>query len=266
MRRHRQGVWALADAGSGFETFSAAVRQANDRSRWPSRLWILSAPASCPQARSLTIGRTLARPAPTRDAPGLIADSRATMAKQQAACEVDQPVSGRVRGLQLMKAPSLCKIADDSLPRFESWTCHPFSQVGPGENRVRPREGALPNTVRAAYAYAKTALPPAGRHPVIGRDARTPGLACRRPEGGELQEQVAVPNTRRRILPCIGYRGRDMRADDPRGQGGVLLRMCLAHRVITSADSGACRTRIVHVSPDRPGRRLGAGPEGAAAL
>jgi hypothetical protein len=37
----------------------------------------------------------------------------------------------------------------------------------------------VPDTAGAACADAKTALPPAARHPVTSQDARTPGLARR---------------------------------------------------------------------------------------
>jgi hypothetical protein len=82
-------------------------------------------------------------------------------------------------------AVTVCKIADDSFPRFESWTCHQKPQVKPGA-RTGPGDvgGAVQDTAGAACADAKAALPPAARHPVTSQDARTPRQACRCQEGG----------------------------------------------------------------------------------
>jgi hypothetical protein len=58
---------------------------------------------------------------------------------------------------QVRAVPAMvCKIADDSLPRFESWTCHQKPQVKPGA-RTGPRDVgvAVPNTAGAACADAK---------------------------------------------------------------------------------------------------------------
>jgi hypothetical protein len=51
---------------------------------------------------------------------------------------------------------TVCKIADDSLPRFESCTCHQKLQVKPGAvNRAQQRGGAVPGTADAACATKK---------------------------------------------------------------------------------------------------------------
>src|SRR5215471_2455512 len=55
---------------------------------------------------------------------------------------------------QFRAVPAMvCKIADDSLPRFESWTCHQKPQVKPSARTApRRRAGAEPNTADAACA------------------------------------------------------------------------------------------------------------------
>jgi hypothetical protein len=51
---------------------------------------------------------------------------------------------------------TICKIVDDSLPRFESWTCHQKPQVklGARTGALRSR-GAVPGTADAACADEK---------------------------------------------------------------------------------------------------------------
>ena len=50
----------------------------------------------------------------------------------------------------------VCKIADDSLPRFESWTCHPQAQVRPG---ARARPGGMRERCSAPSEQAALADP-----------------------------------------------------------------------------------------------------------
>jgi hypothetical protein len=123
-------------------------------------------------------------------------------------------------------------------------------------NRARRRGGAVPDTAGAACTDAKPGRPPAARHLVTSQDARTPGLARRCQGGGEPQDQVAVPNTCQRILPCEGSCGRA--ACERRWAVGaraavVLSLMRLAHRVIMSrwlvraAENGLCTSSLPNI-------------------
>jgi len=73
---------------------------------------------------------------------------------------------GKFRALAQVRA-SLgddCKIADDSLPRFESWTCHPFAQV----SAVR-----RPSPADAESGFAGPAEPVLIHHPACRRQQDT---------------------------------------------------------------------------------------------
>jgi len=56
----------------------------------------------------------------------------------------------------------VCKIAGDSLPRFESWTCHQKPQVIAGLDRVRAlRDGKAVADHARAWAWHQTISDPA---------------------------------------------------------------------------------------------------------
>jgi hypothetical protein len=112
---------------------------------------------------------------------------------------------------------TVCKTADDSLPRFEPWTCHQKPQVKPGARTGASDAGERCRTPPARPARAQS---PACRHALTSQDARTLGRACRCQEGGEPQDQVAVPNTCQRILPW----GRLSWARDASGDGPYVSR------------------------------------------
>jgi hypothetical protein len=88
----------------------------------------------------------------------------------------------------------ICKIADESLPRFESWTCHLFAQVRP-VRRSGPAD--VRSGVCTAGAAALTRYPACHHQQDAGdqpgcKDA-PPGLPL--PEGGSREDQEALPDT-----------------------------------------------------------------------
>jgi hypothetical protein len=99
-----------------------------------------------------------------------------------------------------------CKIADESLPRFESWTCHLFAQVrpvrGPGPADVRercPHRGQPALTRYPACHHQQDA----GDQP--GCKDAPPGLPL--PEAGSREDQEAVPDTCQNLpAPALDHR------------------------------------------------------------
>ena len=76
-------------------------------------------------------------------------------------------------------AATVCKIADDSLPRFESWTCHPFARVRPVRRPGPADVGERCLHRRRSLRRPATRPAATSKAPVTSQDARTPRQACR---------------------------------------------------------------------------------------